>query len=286
MASAPASPAPAPRPRFESNGGTPGPSPNQSGGSSRRRVLLLVAGGALAVAAIAVAVVVLSNGGGSKQRQTLEASPQVAGPATTYNVQIVKALTPLVTANQTLSNALVALDGSKHATNRAKTAATQATTALSSARGAVSVLTAPSAVGSLPSQIQQVLTTDNGYLQAVASTLQSPTVSGASQLVTLATGAQSAFDSTSTVIPMASSSVTGSNNLADWARGAARPPTPTATAPASSSSSTPQATSAPTLPAPNGTDCGGGLTAGPATSCPFAVNVQAAWNNAPGENEL
>jgi hypothetical protein len=252
-------------------------------------MLLLVAGGAIAVAAIAVAVIVLSNRGGSnKQQTTIAVSQQVPPPTATYNVQVVKALTPLVTANQNLSTALVSLDGSKQATNHAKTAATQATTALSSARGAVSVLTAPSTAGNLPSQIQQVLTADGGYLQAVASTLQSPTVSGASQLVTLATGAQSAFDGISTVIPAASSSVTGSSNLANWARGAARPHKPKATPASSSSSSTPQAPPATTAAAPqttppSGTDCGGGLIAGPATSCPFAVNVQSAWDDAPGE---
>ena len=84
------------------------------------------------------------------------------------------------------------------------------------------------APGSLPGQVQQVITTDNGYLQAVGSTLQSPTVSGASQLDGLATGAQSAFDGISNVIPAASSSVTGSGNLGSWARGAARPHKPKA----------------------------------------------------------
>jgi hypothetical protein len=250
-------------------------------------MLLLIAGGAIAVAAIAVAVIVLSNGGGSNKRQpaAVDASPQASAPAATYKGQVVKALTPLVTANQTLSTALVALDGSKQATNHAKTTATQATTALSSARGAVSVLTAPAAAGNLPGQIQQVLTADSGYLQAVASTLESPSVGSASQLDTLATGAQSALDGVSTVIPAASSSVTGSGNLASWARGAARPHKPKAQpASASSSSSTSVAPVSPT-PAPSspsGTDCGGGVIAGAATSCPFAVNVQSAWDQAPG----
>jgi hypothetical protein len=213
-------------------------------------------------------------------------APQQTNPNTVYQRQVVKALTPLVTANQSLSTALVALDGSKQATNHAKTAATQAAAALSSARGGITVLTAPSTAGSLPGQVQQVLTADNGYLQAVGSTLDSPTVSGASQLDSLATGAQSAFDGISTIIPAASSSVTGTSNLGNWARGAARSHKPNAQASSSSSSSTtaqaaptPAPTPAPTNP--TGMDCGSGVIAGPATTCPFAINVQAAWAGAP-----
>jgi hypothetical protein len=257
-------------------------------------MLLLIAGGAIAVAAIAVAAIVLSNGGGSNKQQPAVETPQrAANPPATYQRQVVKAITPLVTANQSLSTALVALDGSEQATNHAKTAATQAATALSSARGGISVLTAPTAAGSLPGQVQQVLTADNGYLQAVATTLQSPTVSGASQLDSLATGAQGAFDGISTIIPAASSAVTGSSNLGNWARGAARPHKPKAQPASSSSSSstsaaqaapapTPTPTPTPAPSIPSGTDCGGGLIAGSATSCPFAVNVQAAWDDAPG----
>ena len=286
MATAPRPTSAAP-PRLDPDGSAPNSSrPSGSGGATRGRMLLLIAGGAIAVAAIAVAVIVLSGGGGSSKRQpTVTGSQRGAALAAMYKGQVVKALTPLVTANQTLSTALVALDGSTQATNHAKTEATQAATALSSARGAVSVLTAPTAAGNLPSQIQQVLTADNGYLQAVASTLQSPTVSGASQLDTLATGAQGAFDGISNIIPAASSSVTGTSNLASWARGAAQsqqPKTQTASS-SSSSSSTTQAQAPPTAATPSGTDCGGGVIAGFATSCPFALNVQRAWDEATGE---
>jgi hypothetical protein len=283
-----ARPTPAPPPRLDPNGGPPNSSrPSGSGGAPRGRILLLVAGAAIAVAAIAVAVIVLLNGSGSNKQQPTTAPPQPApAAASIYKSQVVKALTPLVTANQSLSNALGSLDGSKQATNHAKTAATQAATALSSARGGISVLTAPAGAGNLPSQVQQLLTADNGYLQAVASTLQSPSVSGAGQLDTLATGAQSALDGVAAIIPAASSSVTNGGNLASWARGAARPHKPKAPASSSSSSSTAQAAPTP-VPAPaptnpSGSDCGGGVIAGAATSCPFAVNVQSAWDQAPG----
>jgi hypothetical protein len=287
MAAAPRPTSAAP-PRLDPDGRPPNSSrPSGSGGAPRGRMLLLIAGGTIAVAAIAVAGIVLSSGSGSnKQQPTVKQALRAAAP--TYNGQMVKALTPLVTANQTLSTALVALDGSKQTTSHAKTAATQATTALSSARGAVSVLTAPTAAGNLPSQIQEVLTADNGYLQAVAATLQSPTVSGATQVDTLATGAQGAFDGISTIIPAANSSVTGTSNLASWARSAAQPHEPTAqtaSSSSSSSSSTTSAAQAPAAPAPaspSGTDCSGGVIAGSATSCPFAVNVQSAWDETPG----
>jgi hypothetical protein len=257
-------------------------------------MLLLIAGGAIAVAAIAVAVIVLSNRGGSnKQRPTIEAPLRAATAVATYKGQVAKALTPLVTANQTLSSALGALDGSQQATNHAKTAATQAATALSAASGGISVLTAPTGAGNLPGQVQQLLTADNGYLQAVVSTLQSPTVSGAGQLDTLATGAQSAFDGVSTIIPAASSSVTGSSNLANWASSAANshkaaPATQTVTSSASAAPSAPSG--APPSPGnlvnPSGgsTDCGSGLIAGSATTCNFSENVQEAWDDQPNES--
>lgn len=51
-------------------------------------------------------------------------------------------------------------------------------------------------------------------------------------------------------------------------------------APGSSGSS--GSSTASSNPYANGTDCGGGLFAGPNTSCPFAQSVQQAYNQAPG----
>jgi hypothetical protein len=263
------------------------PEPPRAGGSSGEhrfpRTLAIVAAGALGLAAAVVAAIVLLTGQSSTPDH--------------YRTQLGRALSPLVGANRSLSRTLGSLDGSKSSVSAAQRAAAQAQTALGGARGAVGVLAAPASERTLTQAAQQALTEESGYLQAVTSTLAAPTGSSTGQLQTLATGAQSALVAVNVVAPRAGSSLSGNDNLTSWAQGAARharaeqvarqraarraaarraaTPAPTTTAvPAS-----PPATSSPS----SGTDCGDGLTAGPATSCPFAQNVRTAWEATPGE---
>src|SRR5207248_11670920 len=80
----------------------------------------------------------------------------------------------------------------------------------------------------------------------------------------------------------AAQSVSGSDALATWAQHAARVPRH----PRDSTGSPSTAPAPPAAPSPfaNGRACGGGLFAGPNTSCEFAQNVQDAYNQAPGLN--
>lgn len=249
----------------------------------RARTAAILAAGALGLAAATVAAIILLSGHSAARNP--------------YRAQLGRALTPLVSANRALSRALNGLDGSKASVAGAKRAAAQTLTVLGGARGAVGVLATPASDREVNQAAEQALTEESGYLQAVDSTLGTPTGASTGQLQTLATGAQSALVALNVVVPGAGASLSGNDNLTSWAQGAAkyaraqqvarqraarqraarRAATPTTTT--ETVAVAPPSTAAPS----GGTDCGGGLTAGPYTSCPFADNVQQAWDAAPGE---
>jgi len=143
-------------------------------------VLIALAAGLIIAAIAAVVVIVVSNSSsqGSSYRQKLGST-----------------LAPVVAANRTLSTALQAIDGSRKTIGAASNATAQAQSALVAARGAVGVLTVPSSDTTLSQQVEQALTEESGYLQAVSSTLSKPTAQGASQLQPLLTATQSALAS-------------------------------------------------------------------------------------------
>jgi hypothetical protein len=245
--------------------------------SSRRRSggrAALIAGALIGIAAIAVAAVIFSSGGGTS-----------ANP--TYRQKLAASLTPLVSSNSQLSISLQALSGSN--ASAAKLATSQAQTALSTSRGALSVLTVPSGSVQLSQQTQQALTQESGYLQVVGATLGNPAGGSSSQLQALASNTASAFVPLQTVVPNASASIGGTAALATWAQqqtaAARRRQQRTAKKLVPPRATTTTVTAPPTTATPppsTSTDCGGGLTAGPNTSCPFAENVQTAYNDAPG----
>ena len=138
----------------------------------------------------------------------------------TYHQQLSRVLTPVISANQAVSDSLTALNGQRQTTNTAKTRTSEALAALNGAHGGLGVLKTPKGDTTLSGQVEQALTADNGYLQAVSSTLTTPTGTGAGQLQTLATGAQSAMVNLNSVVSGASSSVSGTSNLVSWAQGA------------------------------------------------------------------
>jgi hypothetical protein len=114
----------------------------------------------------------------------------------------------------------------------------------------------------------------------------------------LVTGAQSALVPIGILASGAGTSLSGADNLIAWANGAAaaaregadkekpHPPGSGSSSGASTSSSGggSSTSSAGGSSTPASTDCGGGIIAGPNTSCPFALNVHAAWQAAPGVN--
>lgn len=238
-------------------------------GSSRSRIMLLAAGGALALAAIAVIAIILLNGSSSSApRQT-----------SSFRQKLSSALARVVSANQSLSGDLQAIDGSKKTIGSAQTATSQAQSAVTAARGAIGVLTVPSADTSLSQQAQEALTEENGYLQALTSTLSDPAGQSSSQLQPLITAAQSAMVPLAQVAPRATSSLSGIDNVLRWVAGAAAisktahtKPQQQASSPAKSSPQ--QATVSAPLSAPSGlTACDQNISVNSATSCQFADNV-------------
>jgi hypothetical protein len=254
-----------------------GPPPTRAeGGTHRSRVALIVAGAALGLVAIVVAVIIIATGG----------SGSSSNSNTVYKQKLTTALGPVVTANTALSNSLRDLSGSN--TTPAKSALSQAEQAVTAARGAVAVLSVPQSSSQLEQQVQQALTQENGYLQAVGATLSTQSQGNISQVRPLGTSASSALVPLGSVAPGIGTSLNGSDQLISWANGrvaaaasaAAKKRKAAAKRPASSTSASSSGSSSSTAVS-QGTDCGGGLHAGPATSCPFAENVQQAWDQAP-----
>lgn len=232
---------------------------------SRRRIAFVAPALALLVAAAAVLGIVLTTNSGPARART-------AGSE--YRQKLGSALGPMVRANQALSTALQALDGSKSTVAAVRTATAQAQTALAAARGATSVLTVPSAETTLSQQAEQALTEENGYLQGVAATLSNPAGGNASQLRPLITAAQSAMVPLGQVAPEATTSLTGVDNVISWAASArtvkhAAPRTipqaqpATTTTPSSSPSSSPSGLTA----------CDQNISVNSNTSCSFADSV-------------
>jgi hypothetical protein len=156
------------------------------------------------LAAAAVAVVVIgSNSGSGSSRQV------------TYRRELTTALAPVVTANKNLSSALQSLHGSN--SSPATTAASQAQQAVSSARGALTVLSVPSGSAQLSQQVQQALTDETGYVNAVLSTLSGPDSANIAQLQPLVTALQSAFVPLLAVAPAGGSTISATPALTSWA---------------------------------------------------------------------
>jgi hypothetical protein len=210
-------------------------------------------------AAIAAAVVFL-GGSDSAKSQTNAFSDKVA---TTF--------APVDRANRGVSNALTRLRGSR--TNSARAAVSRAQRATSSARGALGALTVPDASQQLATQMRQALDREDTYLTAVGTTLARPSSPGVSQLQTLAGNLTSSLEAVGAPISGAAQNVTGADTLGVWAQRARRKRT---------SQPTGSTTPAPPSPLAGGRDCGGGLHAGPNTTCEFAANVQQAYYEAPG----
>ncbi len=216
-----------------------------------------------------------------------------------YRSKLTGALSPVVAANTSVSNSVQSLQGTN--TTAAKNAANQAQSAISSARGAVGALSVPSDSTQLSQQVQQALTQEDGYMQAVTATLSSQNAENIAQLRSAATQTQSALVPLAGVAAGASGSLNGSAALASWANGrinattaaqkkaqkaAAHKTSHTATTTTTTIAPTTTTTAGPASTS-GGSDCGGGLHAGPNTSCPFAANVRMAWENAPiGEAQL
>jgi hypothetical protein len=188
--------------------------PTPSTPSNRRWIPWTIAGAALALVLAGAAIILIS------QDNTKSTAQSAAAATTVYQSKLSTTITPVVSANRTLSQTLQTVDGSKP-TLRAATNATQAAQAQTvAARGAIAVLTVPISQQQLTQQATQALTQETGYLQAVSSTLSDPTGSAPSSLQPLASATSSAFVPLANVAPGGASSISGIENLQSWTSGA------------------------------------------------------------------
>jgi hypothetical protein len=224
---------------------------------------------ALVVAGAAAAAIVL-----------LGSSDTGADQTSAYAGNVAKSFVPVDAANRRLSAALEAMTG-RQRPNAARAAVARARSATSGARGALAALPAPGGSQQLATRMRQALDREDSYLRGVDLALAHPSSPAVGQLETLAGNLTSALEAVGAATTGDAQDVSGADTLTRWAgrrRHAARSSN-TAAGSAPSSGVTP-----PASPYASGTDCGGGLHAGPNTSCDFAQNVQEAYNEAPGES--
>ena len=270
----------------DENQTTPLPPPLGTPRRSRNRMIAVaVAGSALVLAAVAALVMVLINDSTARVKVV-----KTAAVTNSYPSKLSRTLTPVVEANRTLSNALVELDGSKRTIRASRTATTQAQQVLTAARGALGVLTVPPTYTQLSQQATQALTQENGYLQAVSTTLDDPTGNTVASLQPLASATSSAFVPLGSVAPGGNVSIFGVDNLLKWTQGAnarkerhAPKPTTTVIAPTTTNIVPPSpapAVSDPAPASPSLTFCDQNIQADPqTTTCPLAENTFVAYYN-------
>jgi hypothetical protein len=221
--------------------------------------------------AVVVALIVLSNSSSGQSN------------ASSYRQKLTSALAPVITVSRSLSVSLQSIDGSSKTISAARNGTAQAQSAVTSAQGAVGVLTVPSSDTTLSQQVQQALTQENGYLQAVSATLANPTSQSVSQVRTLATSTQSAFVPITAVAAGATNSLTGSDNLLSWASSASTAAQQAGTRKAAQQAAaqhtqtvTQQAPAPATAPSssPSGlTACDQNISVNSGTTCGFADDV-------------
>jgi hypothetical protein len=243
---------------------------------------LLIGIGAIVVVVAAAVVVVLLTMGGSSNDDTKSASAE-------YQEKVSLVMAPVLAANERLSRSLRALDDEKTAsTQRLVKDAQEATL---TARGGLSTLTVPTGSEQIATNLRGTLGREEDYLNAVMIALRNPASGSAQQTQTLQSNLTDALNTISPDGQDWAQSVSGADVLTPWAtrtanRLAAEKKAKARKAKADrkrrqerSDSGTP---SGGTGAVGSGTPCGGGLYAGPNTSCPFAANVRDAYNSAPG----
>lgn len=238
--------------------------PAKPGGSNTWMIFAAV--GVLVVGAIAIGLILLLDGSDSK-----------SSGSGNYSQKVTSTFAPVDTANQRLSDALAQLSSGGPAT--ARSAAAQAEDATSSARGALSTLAVPNDSQQLAGQARQALDRESSYLSAVSAVLAHPSSDAVSDLRTLSGNLTSSLEAAGAPLAGSAQHVSGVDGLTTWAQHARR------TA-AHKRTQMQQGSGGGSAPAPsplaNGRNCGGGLFAGPNTTCAFAENVRQAWAEAPG----
>jgi hypothetical protein len=263
------------------------PPPSPQGTSARRGMFVII--GVVVVAAIVLALVLVLF--------VFSSSSSDNDKSAVYRQQLSTSMAPVISANEKLSSALRALHGTNPTLAERRTKAAQDATL--GARGALQSLSVPSGSRQLATNARGTLTREDAYLAAVASALSNPASASAAQSQTLAGNLTDALNAIAPAQQDWAPSVSGADTLTTWAPKAVAAKARHAAAKARQAAarraaarrraarrnpSSGQSTVAP-LAAPSlagGSDCGGGLHAGPNTSCPFAANVRDAYNEAPG----
>jgi hypothetical protein len=255
----------------------PPASPAPAGSAPRNRTPL-IAGIAAAVALLVLvgvaAVVLTSKDNGSADTASRQKLAAVFGPVLGANNDVSRELARIHGANPTDARAAV---------SRAQQATTAAT-------GALSTLSVPAGSQQLLRDGSQVLDRQTAYLAAVGAVLSNQSSASRSQLETLSSNLASAFSAAGPTIAGTSPTVSGADVLTAWAQRTARVLKKRARQKAArrraraaqTGSSTAATAAVTTNPYANGRSCGGGVYAGPNTSCDFAFNVRSAYLEAPG----
>lgn len=212
----------------------------------------------------------------------------------THRERLAAIFGPVLGANEEVSDELGKLRGTNP--TEALAAVGTAKDETTRAKGALSSLSTPEGSGSITKDAQQVLDREESYLAAVEAVLLDPSSPTLSQLATLESNLTTAFSAAGPSVAGESDSVRGVQTLVRWApsavaakaRARAIRVREAAARRRAAARTAATATAAATSVAPtsafggNGTDCGGGLVAGPRTSCPFAAIVRTAYFDAPG----
>ena len=225
---------------------------------------LCATAGVLVVAAIVVGVVLLTSGSSSSS-------------GSRYQAEVGRIFAPVLTSNQQVSDELGRLHGARATDARAAVRRVQRE--VTTAQGALGAVAVPAGSQSVSSAAHEVLDRETAYLTSVGGVLARPSAADASQLPTLASNLMSALSATGPAIAGTSQTVTNTDVLMRWVARAVharhvRHHRTTTTPPSGGGG--------PANPLQNGRSCGGGLYAGPNTTCPFAQNVRDAYNEAPG----
>jgi hypothetical protein len=235
--------------------------------------------GLLIMGAVAAALLL-----GGKDRDTGNAG-------TAYRQKIASAMGPVLGANRQASDVLAHLRGKKvksAGASDARIAVTRAQRAVTLATGAVGALNIPAGSEQLARDTRQVLDREHAYYAGVSRVLNRPAHATTGGLQESASDLTSALSVAGPTVAGTEPTVSGTTRLVNWAteirRAAAKRAKKASgrTTSRPSNGSSPRPTSPTPAPASSGTSCGDGVFAGPNTSCAFAMNVRAAWDDAPG----
>jgi hypothetical protein len=255
------------------------PAARRRGGLKPALVAGLIAGLVLIAAAVVAVFVV---------------APKDDGPSadTAYRAKVASAMGPVLGANSQASDALAHLRGKEIKSSRAsdaRIAVGRAQRAITLATGAVGAMTIPAGSEQLARDTRQALDRERAYYANVSRVLNRPVSASTNGLQESAADLTSALSVAGPTVAGTEQTVNGTSRLVSWARTIrkAHAPEPTTGHGGTGSaggSGTATTTVAPVTQASGGQSCGGGVFAGPNTSCPFALNTRDAYYEAPGSH--